>query len=125
MDIEELTVKQVRGIQELFPAAPNSEKPDKGLNEFAVGKWVILRTYSAGVHFGVLKRREGKEAILTEARRIWSWEGAFTLSAVAQIGVKSAKMSISEPEKLVTEVIEVIPVTDEAMRRLSGMNSHE
>lgn len=34
-------------------------------------KYVIARTYSAGVFAGFLFRRNGKEATLKNARRIW------------------------------------------------------
>lgn len=40
---------------------------------FEPGTHVIVRTYSAGVFAGTLKSRDGKEAVLTEARRIWYW----------------------------------------------------
>lgn len=38
-----------------------------------IGKEVIVRTYSAGVHFGTLESRNGKEVVLKDARRIWDW----------------------------------------------------
>ena len=37
---------------------------------------VMVRTYSAGVHFGYLKKREGKEVTLINSRRVWYWSGA-------------------------------------------------
>ena len=75
---------------------------------------VLVRTYSAGVHIGTLKERNGKEVTLTNARRLWSWSGAFTLSAVATQGVDRAKsrISVAVPEILLTEVIEIIPVSE-------------
>ncbi len=39
---------------------------------------VLVRTYSAGVHFGILVKRDGKEVTLANCRRIWSWNGANT-----------------------------------------------
>ena len=38
-----------------------------------IGKFVIVRTYSAGVHAGTLASQAGKEVTLTNARRIWLW----------------------------------------------------
>jgi hypothetical protein len=35
------------------------------------GKYVIVRTYSAGVFAGNLQSRDGKEVVLTDARRLW------------------------------------------------------
>ena len=51
---------------------------------------------------------------LTNARRLWSWSGAFTLSAVATQGVDRAnsRISVAVPEILLTEGIEIIPVSD-------------
>ena len=78
-----------------------------------VGPEVLVRTYSAGVHIGTLIKREGKEVTLNNARRLWSWAGAFTLSAVATEGVSRKSSRISKPvsEIILTEAIEIIPVT--------------
>ena len=78
-----------------------------------IGKHVLVRTESAGVHVGTLAWREGQEVILHNARRIWSWEGAFTLSAVSQYGLnpKASRMTVTVPEILLLEAIEVIPTS--------------
>jgi len=79
--------------------------------------YVIIRTYSAGVHAGYLKSREGKEVTLLNARRLYYWEGAFTLSTVAMKGVskpESCKFPDVVNEILLTEAIEVISCTDVA-----------
>ena len=81
-----------------------------------VGKFCIVRCYSAGVHAGVVKWIDGDKAILTDSRRLWSWtavEGV-ALSGVAQFGVKAGKLDATNPEIYLTGVIEVIPTTDKA-----------
>jgi hypothetical protein len=55
-------------------------------------KYVIIRTYSAGVFAGYLESRNGKEVILRQARRLWAWYGAASLSELAVHG-------INEPDK--------------------------
>lgn len=50
------------------------------------GTRVLIRTYSAGVHFGTLIERNGQEVHLKEARRLWSWQGALSLSEIAAKG---------------------------------------
>ena len=91
-----------------------------------IGKDVIVRTYSAGVHFGTLAARDGKEVTLTNARRIWYWEGAFTLSAIAQNGVKdTSKLSVEVPEILLTEAIEIIPCSEASAANLRALEAHE
>ena len=38
-------------------------------------KYVIVRTYSAGVFAGELESRNGQEVVLRNARRIYYWSG--------------------------------------------------
>lgn len=78
----------------------------------ALGPEVIIRTYSAGVHIGRIRSRNGREVVLENARRLWSWSGAFTLNAVAMSGVdrKNSRISVAVPEITLTEAIEVLPV---------------
>lgn len=46
----------------------------------------FVRTYSAGVFFGEIESRDGQEVVMRNARRIWYWEGAASLSQLAQEG---------------------------------------
>ena len=79
-------------------------------------KPVIVRTYSAGVHFGYLRSREGKEVVLVNSRRIWRWGGAWTLSEIATTGldVSKSKVAASVSSITLTEAIEIIDCTPEA-----------
>jgi hypothetical protein len=81
-----------------------------------IGQHVLIRTRSAGVHIGILDQYETGSALLKNSRRIWYWEGAFTLSAVASVGIQpaSSKLSVRIPAMLVEEVIEVIPTSEKA-----------
>jgi len=79
-----------------------------------VGKYCMVRTYSAGVFAGTVKSRKGKEAVLKNARRIWYWKGAASLSQLATDGTSdpgSCKFPCPVAEVLLTEVIEIIPIT--------------
>lgn len=87
-----------------------------------IGKYCMVRTYSAGVFAGTVKSRDGKEAVLTDARRIWYWKGAASLSQLATSGTSLPKQcKFPEPvsEVLLTEVIEIIPITDKAKDSIS------
>ena len=50
------------------------------------GKYVICRTQSAGVFAGYFVSRKGQEVVLTNARRLWYWVGAASLSQLAVEG---------------------------------------
>lgn len=83
--------------------------------------YVVVRTYSDsdGVHFGELKSRKGKEVVLINARRLWKWCGAFTLSEVAVEGIKEgSKPSVAVASITLTEAIEVIATSPAAEKIL-------
>ena len=78
-----------------------------------LGKRVVVRTYSAGVHVGELVSANGKECELKDSLRIWSWEGSFTLSNVANKGISGGRITRC-PSIYLTEAIEYIPITAKA-----------
>jgi hypothetical protein len=84
-------------------------------------KYCIIRTYSAGVFAGYIEKRSGKEAKLREARRLWYWKGANSLSDLALNGVKNpAECKFSGPvDEIVTEVIEILEVTEKAKQSVA------
>ena len=84
-------------------------------------EYVIIRTYSAGVHFGILQKRNGKEVVLKNARRIWYWSGAASLSQLAVDGTSDSdncKFPCEVPEITLTEAIEIIPCTQKAVKSI-------
>ena len=84
-------------------------------------KAVIVRTYSAGVHFGYLAHHEGREVRLERSRRIWSWSGAYTLSEIATSGLDVSKSRVAVPVSItLTEAIEIIDCTPEAVACLEA-----
>lgn len=89
-----------------------------------IGKHVIVRTYSAGVHAGVLKSKEGKDVVLTDARRLWYWDGAASLSQLAVDGTSkplNCKFPVAVEEILLTEAIEIIPTTHKAQESIKAV----
>lgn len=87
-------------------------------------KYVIARTYSAGVFAGHLKSMKGKEIVLNDARRVWYWDGAASLSQLAMEGTNKpdkCKFPCEVDEVILTEVIEVIPCTKEAMESIKAV----
>ncbi len=84
-------------------------------------KFVICRTYSAGVFAGFLESRDGKEVVLTKARRLWRWYGAASLSQLAMEGTKQpkdCKFPVAVDRVELTEAIEILDVTPEAQKSI-------
>lgn len=82
-----------------------------------IGKYCMVRTYSAGVFAGTLAKRDGAEALLTNARRIWYWSGAASLSQLATEGTskpRDCKFPVAVDSVLLIGVIEIIPITETA-----------
>lgn len=87
-------------------------------------QYVIIRTYSAGVFAGYLESRDGKEVKLTNARRLWRWEGACSLSQLAMEGLKNpsgCKFPCEVDEIILLEVIEIIKVTKAAQESIKAV----
>ena len=89
-----------------------------------IGKTCIVRTQTAGVFLGTVAQRNGKEATLTNARRIWYWAGAASLSQLATEGTSKpnqCKFPASVPEVILSEVIEIIPATEAAIASIAAV----
>jgi len=77
----------------------------------------MVRSKSAGVFAGNVEKLDGQTALLRNARRIWYWEGAASLSQLATDGTKAptrCKFPCPVSEVLLFEVIEIIPITENA-----------
>jgi hypothetical protein len=82
-------------------------------------QYVICRCHDAGVHAGYVVQDEGQWVILENARRVWSWEGAASLSQLAvsgagpgsKIGCTLKRMKIRA-----TDVCEILDCEPEAVK---------
>ena len=80
-------------------------------------KYVIVRTNRAGVFAGELESRNGQEVVMLNARRLWYWAGAASLSQLATVGTsKPDKCKFPCPVSRIEllEVIEILDVTEKA-----------
>lgn len=90
----------------------------------AKSKYVIVRTYSAGVFAGTLVSRKGQEVVMKNARRIWKWAGAASLSQLAQEGTSKPDecmfpCPVDRVELL--QAIEILDVTPKARKSIEGV----
>ena len=84
----------------------------------------IVRCNGAGVFFGKIKERNGDEVTMTDARRLWYWSGAASLSQLAMEGVKNprdCKFPTPVNEIVVFSVLEIIPCTDESVASVKAV----
>jgi len=87
-------------------------------------QYFIVRCDRAGVFAGHIKSREGREVVMTDVRRLWYWDGAASLSQVAVEGVrkpKNCKFTVTVPEIVLLESIEIIPCSDKAEASIRGV----
>ena len=85
---------------------------------------VLVRTYSAGVHFGTLKEhdRATNTVVLIDAKRLYEWSGACSLSQVAVDGVtlEGSKISVAVPQITLGRAIEIIPMSVKSATQMWG-----
>lgn len=87
-------------------------------------KRVIVRTNTAGVFAGELISRKGHEVVLRNARRLWYWSGAASLSQLAMEGTSNPSgckfpCAVSQVELL--EAIEIIDMTPKACESIDAV----
>lgn len=114
MNIDELTIAQVKEIVGMF-GVQERQHP-------AVGQIAIIRCYSAGVFAGKVSYVDGQEVHLEWSHRIWSWQGAFTLSKVAREGITGGRTVYNPAPHYLTDAIEIIPMTSEALETVRKYN---
>jgi len=84
--------------------------------------YAIVRTLSAGVFAGHIGKLNGKIGRVYNARRIWYWDGAATLSQLSQEGTakpQNCKFPMEVPYVDLTEIIEILPCTEKARKSIS------
>ena len=123
MNIDSLTIGEAKQLAQIFT---NNQAQSHG----AIGKICIVRTYASGVHFGEVlsvSNNDGRSRCeLKNSRRIWYWDGAFTLSAVANNGVNdNSKLSEIVSQQFIEDAIEFIPCKNKAIKNLSEIKAHE
>lgn len=118
MNLNDLTIGEAKELAALFGSVQSTAKPHP-----FVGKYVIARCYSAGVHAGEVVSVDGENVILKDSRRLWSWKAkdGVALSGVAQNGVQAGgKIDTMNPKIALMGVCELIPCSDAAKESING-----
>lgn len=85
----------------------------------------IVRANEAGVFFGKIVKQDGTTVVMQNARRLWYWDGAASLSELAQNGTTSpdrCKFPCTVEEIQIFNVIEILSVTSDAAKSIDGVD---
>jgi hypothetical protein len=89
-----------------------------------IGKKVIVRSDRAGVFFGTLAEKQGDEVILTKARKLHTWYGAFAVEELALNGTskpENCRFTVFVEEITIMQVIQIIPCAEESIISLESV----
>lgn len=116
MNLDELTLGQIKQLQGLFGAqsAPNAPAG-------FVPRRVVVRSHLSGVWFGTLVAKNGTELTLTNARRFYSWSGALTVATIATSGAGSASRLCAPVNTIISDFVEINDASDEAVKALEAL----
>lgn len=90
-----------------------------------IGKKVICRGDRSGVEYGELVEQNGNEVTLKNARRLWYWNGAASLSQLATDGTKrpqDCKFTVTVSSITILDAVEIIPCTDKAIKSIEEVD---
>lgn len=88
--------------------------------------YYIVRGDRSGVFFGNIAKREGKEVTMRNVRRLWYWDGAASISQLAQEGTRSpenCKFTLIVDEAIILDCIEIDKCTSKAVKSISGVKA--
>lgn len=113
-------------LGDLLPLLGLLQGGQSGIASRYVGKEVVVRSYSAGNHFGELVEYDPKQGVvvLKNARRLWKWNSdkGISLSEIATHGIvqPNSKICTTLPEQIVAEVDEILPTTEAAAQTIKS-----
>jgi hypothetical protein len=128
--LDELTYGEIKDIFKIFEVTKDNMTLDIGLND-QIGEKVIIRTYSAGVWFGTLYKKSGKEVLLENARRMYKWwaKKSISLSGVAKYGIIQEKSKICPEIGLIwlesIEILRLTPLSIESIEEAPDAEAYE
>lgn len=84
----------------------------------------IVRGDRSGVFYGEIKERNGKEVSMKNVRRLWYWDGAASISQLAQEGTvrpNNCKFTVTVDEVLILDAIEIDKCSEKAIKSIEGV----
>ena len=87
-------------------------------------QYYIVRCDRAGVFFGKIKERTETEVVMTDARKLWYWNGAAAVEQLAVDGTKKpgdCQFTVAVDEMTVMRPIQIIPCTAKAAESIKAV----
>ena len=87
--------------------------------------YVVIRSRDSGCHAGYLESEDGTTVVLVNSRRLYYWDGAATLSQLAEEGVKSPEnCKFPQPVTRITvySICEKIEATEECRKSIENVS---
>ena len=129
MEIDNLTVKQIKEIAALAAGLGGLTARPKHSTEPVVGEAVIVRSRGQGVMWGYYVGRDGANVRLSDAVQMWRWkakEGG-TLVDCAHTGVDPAgcKFSVGVADIEILNACAIIDVSSTALETLLSVKGED
>ena len=124
MNLQDMKLKDLSCLVNMLTGAVPAINDESEIVSSYAGNLYIVRTCSAGVFFGEIVKRNGREVIMRNARRLWQWSGAASLSQLAMEGVKNpdgCKFPCAVESVELLEVIEILKCSDAAIKSINGV----
>ena len=124
MDINDLTIGQAKELAAMFGG--NNTESDVGLNSL-IGKKVIVRTYSCGVHYGEIVEKSGTEVILKNSRILYYWKikgNGISLNEVANTGLHQDSKVCAPVELQWLNAIGITTCTAAAIKSIEAQDEY-
>ena len=89
------------------------------IKNYSKGKYVIVRTYSAGVHMGLVEDINKAQIILSDTRRMRKFvclDDGDSLSHIALNGISPESAITAAIPSILLQWIEVIPLSERALQ---------
>lgn len=99
------------------------EIKEKEKNQMEKQKYIV-RCDRAGVFYGEIEERNGREIKMHNVRCLWYWDGAATLLQLAAEGTtnpNNCKFTMTVDSLVVLDAIEIIPCTDRAIESIEAV----
>ena len=122
---QEIETISINGIETISINGKEYVPKESIQSKKIVKDYCIVRTYSAGVFAGNIVSRNGQEVVMENARRLWYWDGAASLSQLAMSGTskpQNCKFPEEMSEVALTQVIEIIPCSQQAILSIKGVS---